>query len=127
MQKWDQVKFSISKQRRSVTIQEIMEENIPSTQERMVHYYVDIEGDEEEFFPFHKKGPSTTFSSNKSQFLQLSQHPKKPQRKINDKKPRFDYSKSAMLTSDMYIESMEVIAKKKTEALLEKENRKKER
>jgi hypothetical protein len=96
-----------------VQIKEILEEHVPSLEENVVHYYVDVEGDVE---PSSSQGcgsknaPKTHFSD----FFRL------PQQEIRTPRVRsealIDYSKSHILTSDQYLQSAEAIAMKSVQA-----------
>lgn len=57
-------------------------------------------------------------------FLQLPEVPVNPRRRRNREEPLIDYSKSIMMTSEEYLRSMELKARRKEDARLESERRK---
>jgi hypothetical protein len=95
-----------------VQINEVLED-VPSFEENVAHYHVDVEEDVE---PSSSQGcgsenaPETHFSD----FFRL------PQQDIRTPRVRFgaliDYSKSHILTSDQYLQSTEAIAVKSAQA-----------
>jgi hypothetical protein len=95
-----------------VQINEILEEDVSSTQEDLVHYYVDVEGEESPSSQEcgSENGPQNHFSH----FLRLPQQEVRPPRVRNE--PLIDYSKSHILTSEQYVESAKAIAEKVAQA-----------
>ena len=98
-----------------VQISEILEEDVPSTQEAIVHYYVDVEG-EEEFPPSSQEEiPARRQSKAINEFLRLSQQVvRHPRVKIH---PLIDYSQFVILTSEQHCETIELKAEKRAKAL----------
>ena len=87
-------------------VEEIMEEDLPSVEDDVLHYYVE---DEVEVSDKGSAGPE--IAAEISHFLKLPQKPLQATRIVHE--PLVDYSRSQILTSDQHIESMEVLAKKK--------------
>ena len=94
-------------------VEEIMEEDLPSVEDDVLHYYVE---DEVEVSDKGSAGPE--IAAEISQFLKLPQKPLQATRIVHE--PLVDYSRSQILTSDQHIESMEVLAKKKSKVAQER-------
>ena len=87
-------------------VEEIMEEDLPSDEDDVLHYYIE---DEVEVSDKGSVGPE--IATKISHFLKLLQKPLQATRIVHE--PLVNYFRSQILTSDEHIESMEVLAKKK--------------
>ena len=96
-----------------VIVEEIMEEDLPSDVNNVLHYYVEDEIEESD-----KGSADPEIAAEISHFLKLPQKPLQATRTVHE--PLVDYSRSQILTSNQHIESMEVLAKKKTKVAQER-------
>ena len=99
-----------------VSISEIIDEDT-TRPEHVTHYFVDVEDDSstEDVHHSHLEESANNPPNDISEFLRLPQHVQRPLRVGTN--PLVDYSKSHILTSDQYCETMDFRAARKADAI----------
>ena len=99
-----------------ISISKIIDEDITKP-EHVSHYFFEVEDDSstEDVHHSHLEESANIPPNNISEFLRLSQHVQRPSRVRTNL--LVDYSKSHILTSDKYCETMDFRAARKTDAI----------